>query len=291
MIPTVVKTILLASFIALYTPLTIAQSCDSLLVMISGAGDDQTTRGIFGEPLLKYQADFLRPIYQRSSIEVIYYKYRLGRIDKVFENARTRINAHRTRCPQAAIGIVGYSWGGDGAYKLAETSGTTIQVLVTLDPVSLFDNPNPTRYRDKVFLFNQYLPLAACFASVFFPPAAPLVCGTAFGLNVINIGVKITTELLDDGNVPNPDNVKTWIHVWASGKWSTSDFVASFGAWLYQKHPDVRIKVNTSHNDVCYMYKAAERPLLSELVVNGNVPARIEKEWETHECYRYAQNH
>ncbi len=185
MISFVAKTILLASIIALYTPLTSAQSCDSLLVMIDGAGSDEKFRRMFGEPLLRYQADFLRPIYRRSGIEVIYYKYRWGGIDKVLENAGTRINAHRTRCPQAAIGIVGYSWGGDGAYKLAETSGTTIQVLATLDPVSLWVNPNPTRYRNEVFLFNQIFPLAACFTSVFFPPTAPLVCGAALGLNAI----------------------------------------------------------------------------------------------------------
>lgn len=276
MIPSMTRTILLF----LCTPLAYAQPCDSLLVMISGAGDDRTTRGIFGKPLLKGTADRLRPIYKHSDIETIYYKYQLGRIDKVFKNARKTINSHRKRCPQTAIGIVGYSWGGDGAYKLAETSGTAIQALVTLDPVSLFDNPNPTRYRGEIFLLNQFLPIVACFASTFIPPATPLVCGTAFGLNAINLGVKITTEILDDGNVPNPDNVKIWIHVWTSGELDPSDFVASFGAWLDQRNPDTRIKVNTSHDDVCGMYKEAEYQLLSALVGNTNTAARIAGRWD-----------
>lgn len=107
------------------------------------------------------------------------------------------------------------------------------------------------------------------------------------GLHWDSTQLKITAEILDDGNVPNPDNVKTWVHVWTSGKGSLSDLVASFGAWLDQRNPDIRIVVNTKHDDVCYIYKKAEHYLLLELVDNGNVSARVVNEWKLHECYTY----
>lgn len=265
----------------LWTPLAAAKSCNSLLLFVSGSGDDQSFAGIvfrgtrLGEPILKPIKERVEPVYRRSGIDVVYFRYYFGNMRQVYKRVKNRINERRARCPQAPIGVLGYSWGGDGAYKIAETSDENIQALVTLDPVSLFGNPNPTRYREGLYLFNKFLAFGVCAASALIvPPAAPAVCGTAAAVMFANIGVKITTDMLGDGNVPNPKNVDSWIHVWATGDWEGSDALAAFGAWQKQKHPDVMITSSVSHDSMCSMYKEAEKWLLPKLTNRSSRAAR-----------------
>ena len=270
----VTSAVALVLFAMLWAPQAIAKSCNSLLVMVSGSGDDRSFAGIsfrglkLAEPVLDPLVDVLTPIYHHAGIDIIYLRYYFLNMEDVYKTAKNQIQEHRARCPDAAIGILGYSWGGDGAYKIAETSETRIQTLVTLDPVSLFDNPNPTRYRDGLFWLNNLISIGTCAATLLIPPVAAVVCPVAAVLITANVGVKITTEMLGNGNIPNPGNVDTWIHVWATGSWDGSDIIASVGAWLEQKHPDVGIRSNVSHDDLCFMYKASEKRLLQKLTNN-----------------------
>ena len=269
-------------FAMLLIPQAIAKTCNSLLLMVGGANDDPLVKR-FAEPALKPFVEFLKPKYRDFGIDIIYFPHKIGNMEDMHKMARSRIQKHRKQCSEASIGIFGYSWGGDSAYKIAETSETRIQALVTLDPVSLLTNPNPTRYRRGWFWFNNLILVGSCVATLPFPPLAAAVCPATGGLIAFNMGVKFTAKMLDNGNVPNPANVDIWIHIWAPGSWDTSDAVASFGAWLEQEHPDVKIRSDVSHNDLCNMYRASEKELLQKLT--NNVSAA-----ESWDCMMYSSH-
>ena len=278
-------------FAMLLTPQAIAKTCNSLLLMVGGANSEPS----IDKPVLKPLVDYLKIKYQGFGIDIDYFAHELLKIKDVHKMARSRIQKHREQCPEASIGVLGYSWGGDSAYKIAETSETRIQALVTLDPVSLLTNPNPTRYRGGLFWFNNLILLGSCAATLAFPPIAAVVCSATAGLILLNIGVKITTEMLDNGNVPNPANVDIWIHIWAPGsrdKWddeldAVSDAFASFGAWLEQEHPDVKIRSDVSHNDLCNMYRESEKKLLQKLANNVSAAESAAKRWDCKMYYRH----
>ena len=235
----------------------IAETCDPLLVVIGGAGDDPNAEKLFKmmassnnvppevwdllmQPVMHSVVEFINPIYKKHGIIMVYYKHKVGQLDVVLKRAKGRVENYRRRCQFATIGFVGFSWGGDAVYRLAHMVDTDVQALVTLDPVSILSGKRGLR---------------------------PFICATQqFLLSVLcQAIIEFTAEL------PKPKNVKTWIHVWTPGNWDASDALAILGgAWLDQENADISIRMTgTPHEGTCMMYKQAELRLLSELADDG----------------------
>ena len=234
-----------------------AETCDPLLVVIGGLGDDPNAEKLFKlmassndvppevwdllmQPVMYSVVEFIEPIYKKHGIKMIYYKHKLGQLDVVLDRAKGRVETYRRRCQFASIGLVGFSWGGDAVYRLAYMVDTEIQALVTLDPVSISLGKRGLR---------------------------PFICATQqFPLSVLCQAIVVLTA-----ENPKPKNVKTWIHVWTPGNWDASDALAILGgAWLDQEYADISIRMTgTPHEAVCMMYKQAETRLLSELADDG----------------------
>jgi pimeloyl-ACP methyl ester carboxylesterase len=152
------------------------------------------------------------------------------------------IREHLGKYPNSPVILVGHSWGGDTAYKVADNISKDIRInlLLTLDPVG------HSGINNKQDCAEEY------------PTGSP------------RISQREKQCEIQRRQRQKPANVNKWINVWAKGASAFSDLVSSAGErWNSQANADKDIPMDLAHGEARKMYLAAESTILADLNHDG----------------------
>lgn len=198
----------------------------SLLIFIGGFRDDatQTVRKLAEQANMEFAGSI-----EKDNLTIKYFAWNeADQITKFIAN-------HAMMNRDSSIILVGYSYGGDTAYSLAQSVGSRIKLLVTLDPVG----NSGINYKTD--------------------------CSPEFPDSTSRKDIKQIDCEEGRKQRTKPMNVSEWLNVWVSGGNARSDLVAHVGgAWNNQKFADANYFLqNVSHSQAYSMYRTVKNRILS----------------------------
>ncbi|MFN9548606.1 MAG: hypothetical protein ACK6AD_16350 [Cyanobacteriota bacterium] len=212
------------------SPINLAQSqipsiSTPLIIFFGGAGDSSVSETV------KTLASALQKRYRSSGSgsEKVLIKYFPWDGEAASTNA---IRVHLRVFPNSSIILVGHSYGGDTAFKVADKleKDKRVKLLVTLDPVGHY------------YGINNNLDCRPDYPS--------------------DTGRKSEEERqceLQRRQRKKPASTDKWINVWAKGASTFGDLVSSAGGrWNRQANADQDIPMNLAHAEASKMYFKTE---------------------------------
>jgi pimeloyl-ACP methyl ester carboxylesterase len=203
-----------------------------LIILFGGAGDSSVSETV------KTLASALQKRYRSSGLgsEKILIKYFPWDEEAASTNA---VREHLKGFPNSSIILVGHSYGGDTAFKVADKleKDIRIKLLVTLDPVGHY------------YGINNNLDCRPDYPS--------------------SSGRKSEDERqceLQRSQRKKPASTDKWINVWAKGASTFGDLVSSAGErWNSQANANEDIPMDLAHGEASRMYSQAESSVLGVL--------------------------
>jgi pimeloyl-ACP methyl ester carboxylesterase len=198
----------------------------SLIVFIGGFRDEatQTVRKLTEQAKIEF-ADSI----ENNRLVIKYFPW--NEADQITSFITDHVKGNR----ESSIVLVGYSYGGDTAYSLAQRLGTRIRLLVTLDPVG----NSGINYK--------------------------IDCSPAYPESTSRKSIEQINCEEGRKQRTKPVNVSEWLNIWVSGGNARSDLVAQIGgAWNNQKFADANYFLsNVSHSQAYNMYSTVKDRILS----------------------------
>ena len=209
-----------------------------LIIFFGGAGDSSVSETV------KTLASALQKRYRSSGLgsEKVFIKYFPWDEEAASTNA---VREHLKGFPNSSIILVGHSYGGDTAFKVADKleKDIRIRLLVTLDPVGHY------------YGINSNIDCRPDYPS--------------------GSGRKSEEERqceLQRSQRKKPASTDKWINVWAKRASTLGDLVSSAGGrWNGQANADQDIPMDLAHGEASRMYSEAESIVLGVINQNNSV--------------------
>jgi pimeloyl-ACP methyl ester carboxylesterase len=217
--------------------LFLAQSSNSsqskpLLILFGGAGDNSISNTVL-KLKNRLEGQYREIGNGGKGVDVRYFTW-----DQENESMNA-VKEHLRNYPSSPVVMIGHSYGGDTAFKVADKLGkdVSIKLLVTLDPVGNYYGVN-----NKQDCRDEY----------------PTGSG--------RISQQEKQCELQRRQRRKPDNTEKWINVWAKGASTLGDAISSLGdRWDGQANADQDVPTEFPHGEASSMYRKAEATVLAAL--------------------------
>jgi pimeloyl-ACP methyl ester carboxylesterase len=221
--------------------LFLAQSSNSsqskpLLILYGGAGDNSISNTVL-KLKNRLEGQYREIGNGGKGVDVMYFTW-----DQENESMNA-VKEHLRNYPSSPVVMIGHSYGGDTAFKVADKLGkdVSIKLLVTLDPVGNYYGVN-----NKQDCRDEY----------------PTGSG--------RISQQEKQCELQRRQRRKPDNTVKWINVWAKGAATLGDAISSLGdRWNRQANADQDVPMDLAHGEAGRMYSKAESSVLGVLFQNN----------------------
>lgn len=217
--------------------LFLAQSSNSsqskpLLILYGGAGDNSISNTVL-KLKNRLEGQYREIGNGGKGVDVMYFTW-----DQENESMNA-VKEHLRNYPSSPVVMIGHSYGGDTAFKVADKLGkdVSIKLLVTLDPVGNYYGVN-----------NKH------------------DCRDEYPTGSGRISQQEKQCELQRRQRRKPDNTEKWINVWAKGASTLGDAISSLGdRWDRQANADQDVPTEFPHGEASSMYRKAEATVLAAI--------------------------